>query len=171
MPIYDSVHPLGQDLEKVFQAFNADRVTTARLLPSHMRADYIDPFDGSGIARVRIANWETENRATYLFPLEVDDTDMNWKTTLGSGVLAVTQRIRVEDILMRLMSVEVLGREVVSPDVPVDLFQWGVAGRFDDDGRETTEYGGFEGPEYDGVTTLARRHASLPAMILAADIC
>ena len=72
MAVFESTHPLGQNMETIFGALNAGITSESGIFPDHIKVDYVDPFEGDGVGKLRIADWKTENRANIYFPVAVD---------------------------------------------------------------------------------------------------
>lgn len=169
MAEFDVGHPFGQQVESIHTSLQLGFLTVGKVteMSPQLKVYYEDPLTvHSGVATIRVADWETENHSAIYVPLVVDPTDTTWQVECEHGRLPVRQRVITKDFLGRCIPVKLDGREVSSPYVQVDVVDEGLVFSVKDGQKITIAYGEYEGQTYDrvsrfmgwmsGVTKLSR---------------
>ncbi|MBA2278865.1 hypothetical protein H0V99_00265 [Candidatus Saccharibacteria bacterium] len=166
MSLFESVHPLGQEVETIQSALAAGLISDDLKLPEHLRIAYTDPLtSGDGVGVLRIADWQTDNVTQVLFPILPNVEDTTWEIHSNEGPLSVRQRIFTRDVLGRNFPVTLNKNPVETPYLQFDLVDEGVVFSVQDQDEQKVAFGGFESECYEMLAKLARHTSSIRAVL------
>ncbi len=157
MAIYESVHPVGQDMEKIQGALLLGLADSGRALPDNLALNYEDAFtSGLGVSTLRVANWATKNQIAMYFPLAVPEDDPTWLVECEDGHTPIKQRVIIEDMLGRGFGLRFGGIKDLSAYLQFDIIKDGIVLSAKPGEQTITAYGEFESEAYDALSASVR---------------
>jgi hypothetical protein len=174
MALYELEHPLGQDIEKLHQAFIAGLADNVDLFGEDKLLRFHDALSNeSGISVLKMANWATKKQLFMEFPMVVPKSDQSWQVDWGTGVEPVLYRFKVFDMLGRKF--ELLFRDddtdkpLIAQYLSFAVTKSGVALVIPQGNESDTLYGEYESAAYDRFATIASMEASIGELAILAD--
>lgn len=174
MSLFETEHPLGQDLEKLHQALIAGMAENKDLLGNNVELRFYDALsNGNGVSILKLASWATKNQVFMELPLVVPEGDDTWTADWGAGLEPVLYRFRVQDMLGRGFNLPWVGEDSSEPVhtkyLNFNVMGEGIALVINRESKDETYYGHFESEVYDLFNALARREASIGELAILAD--
>ncbi len=162
----DIPHPLNVDLDMLHASLLSGMLEEDLGMPPHLKVNFEDPLAGNGVGTLRVADWLTDNMVAVYFPIASDDDTWTLKFTHPKDLeMPVLQRIFVRDMLGRGFPVTLADLDFVSPFLRFDVVPDGLVFYTSRDGELTPAMGKFSGETYDTLERMARRNASLDAIL------
>ena len=174
MSIYESVHPLGQEVETIHNALLSgmlDDESIMKAIPPHLKLNYQDPISsGDGVGVLRIADWESENMTGIFFPVAVaEEETSDWVHKVVNDDVPerkVSHRLFTKDLLGRGFPVHTeLGKQCLSDFLRFDVVEDGVIFIASEKEELLPIYGKYESENYDLITRIAHSQSSVRAIL------